>query len=441
MSKPKLNNDEIKKLFNELFDESKFTPQQRGFEFEKLIEAKLDNDNLNPRASYKPKGEQVDGSFFWKGQTYLLEAKWVKEKLPASSIYAFKGKLDGKFHTTSGVFIAINGYNEDVEDALKFGKSLNILLFDKNDISLIFNNEVTFLEVLKFKLREAGDTGSLNVPYKLKKKVESLWESKNLKFINLSSFTKKYATETFLEDLLIFVEGQSDVPLIDNLLKPLESDFYISYKIVVLEGSSNIRQLPALLNLYAKYNQTKALIVFLDGDKATSKIKSLVDNISDQLENSSIPVYTKFFFIEEKLKDKLKIAQTAIDKKDLNEITDSQVFKELHNLITNIEEDYFDPEVDIPMEGFNAAMNRAEWNYEKSEITFAEDTGHDTIINKIEDLIQYLNEAMVSEMDGRMPLYWLKEQDYLDYDTDVREYLHQYYYEELKKLKWDVNAL
>lgn len=103
MSNPKLNNDQIKKLYNELIGGSKFTAQERGYEFEKLIEAKLANEKLEPRASYKPKGEQVDGSFFWEGQTFLLEAKWVNPKIPASSIYAFKGKLDGKFHTTSGI--------------------------------------------------------------------------------------------------------------------------------------------------------------------------------------------------------------------------------------------------------------------------------------------------------------------------------------------------
>lgn len=441
MSKPKLNNDEIKKLYNELFDESKFTPQKRGFEFEKLIEAKLENEKLEPRASYKPKGEQVDGSFFWEGQTYLLEAKWVKDKLPASSIYAFKGKLDGKFHTTSGVFLAVNGYNEDVEDALKFGKSLNILLFDKNDISLIFNNEVSFLDVLKFKLREAGDTGSLNVPYKLKKKVESISESRELKYINLSTFTKRYEKQSTSEDLLIFVEGQSDVSLIDNLLKPLESDFSLSYKIVVLEGSANIRQLPALLNLYAKYHQTKALIVFLDDDQATLQMKSTIENITDQLENSSIPVDTKFFFVDEKLKSKLKAVDKVIPEKSSKHFTKSQVFNELYIFIRNITEDYYDPEVDIPIDGFNATMDRAEWNYDKSEISFSEDTGYDSTIDNIEDLIDYLNEAMVSEMNGRMPLFWLKEQDYLDYDTDAREHLHQYYYEELEKLKWDVDAL
>jgi hypothetical protein len=217
MSKPKLNNDQIKKLYNELIDGSRFSAQERGYEFEKLIEAKLTNEKLEPRASYKAKGEQVDGSFFWEGQTFLLEAKWVKPKIPASSIYAFKGKLDGKFHTTSGIYLAVNGYSNDVEDALKFGKSLNILLFDTSDINLIFNGDVTFLEVLKFKLREAGDTGSLNVPYDLKNKAEKISKAEKLDFLTTQLFDSKIKKRNIAEDLLIFVEGKSDIKIIDNL--------------------------------------------------------------------------------------------------------------------------------------------------------------------------------------------------------------------------------
>lgn len=441
MSKQKLNNTQIKHLFNDLFDDKKYKSQQRGFEFEKLIEAKLGNESLEPRASYKPKGEQVDGSFFWAGQTFLLEAKWVKSKLPASSIYAFKGKLDGKFHTSSGVFLAINGYNEDVEDALKFGKSLNIILFDTNDISMIFNGNVTFLEVLKFKLRAAGDTGSLNVPYKLIKKAEKISESDDIKYFNLATFNKKYSKQTKSEDLLIFVEGRSDVSIIEKLLKPLESGNLLSYKIVVLEGVNNIRQLPSLLNLYANHHQTKGVIVLLDDDQATVRIKSIIENIGEQLENSSIPIYTKFFFIDEQLKGIL--GNVNSDNLEFNSFyfTKFQLFNDLKNFVENIVSDYYDPEIDIPKETLRRTMENAQWDFENQEIRFADDTGFDVIIQNIEDLIQHLNNEVVSEMDGSMPLYWLKEQDYLDYDTDAREYLLDYHEDDIEKLGWDSDEL
>lgn len=441
MSKPSLNKDEIKKLYNELIDESKFTPQQRGYEFERLIEAKLENEKLEPRASYKPKGEQVDGSFFWKGQTFLLEAKWVKSEIPASSLYAFKGKVDGKFHTTSGIYIAVNGYSNDVEDALKFGKSLNILLFDSSDIKLIFNGEVTFIDVLKFKLREAGDTGSLNVPYSLKTKAETISKVDKLDFLTAQLFQQKSTKRNITEDLLIFVEGKSDIQIIDNLLKPIELDFLLSYKIISLEGVNNIRQIPAILNLYATYHQNKAVIVILDDDQATMQIKDIIENIREQIENSSIPISTKFFFIDQKLKDKLsnETLEKVIFSKNYKK---PQLYTELESFINKISYDYYDPEVNIPKESLKFILQRAEWDFENNEIRFLDDyTDREFSINNLEDLIEYVNEEMISIAQGEMPLHILKENDYLDYESEVREHLLKYYQEKLEKLNWNTDEL
>lgn len=152
--------------------------KKRGFEFEKLIKALLEMNGLAPKGAYEAAGEQIDGSFFWQGQTVLLEAKWTKDPLPVSSIYSFKGKLDGKFHTTIGVFISVSGFSADVDIALKFEKTLNILLFDGSDVDLLFNGEVEFIEMLLFKLREAGDTGSLYVPYNTRTIARKISESK-----------------------------------------------------------------------------------------------------------------------------------------------------------------------------------------------------------------------------------------------------------------------
>lgn len=89
------------------------SPQANGFEFENLIFSLLENEGLEPRTGYRPKGEQIDGSFFWNGSTFLIEAKWTKDPLPVAEIYSFKGKLDGKFHTTSAIFMSSSGYSAE----------------------------------------------------------------------------------------------------------------------------------------------------------------------------------------------------------------------------------------------------------------------------------------------------------------------------------------
>ena len=370
-----------------------------------------------------------------------MEAKWVKQKLPASSIYAFKGKLDGKFHTTSGIYLAVNGYSNDVEDALKFGKSLNILLFDSSDISLIFNGDVTFLEVLKFKLREAGDIGSLNVPYDLKNKAETIYKAEKLDLLTTQLFDPKTKKRNIAEDLLIFVEGKDDIQIIDNLLKPIKLDFLLSYKIISLEGVINIRQIPALLNLYASYNQTKAVIIILDDDQATLQVNDIIENVSEQIVNSSIPINTKFFFIDETLKQKLsnEILEKVIFSRNYKK---PQLYLELERFMNEISYEYYDPEVDIPRYSLKSSLQKAEWDFENGEISFPDEySGRDFSIDKLEDLIEYLNEEMISAVQGEMPLYILKQTDYLDYETEVREYLFDYYKDKLEKLNWNITEL
>ena len=93
MEREYLTNDEIKEKFNNLISDKSISPQKRGFEFEKLITSKLHNEGLEPKASYKPKGEQIDGSFFWNGSTFLLEAKSWFEKT-GTDFFRTKDYLD-----------------------------------------------------------------------------------------------------------------------------------------------------------------------------------------------------------------------------------------------------------------------------------------------------------------------------------------------------------
>ncbi|MEU8933335.1 restriction endonuclease [Streptomyces sp. NPDC048409] len=140
------------------------TAQTRGRKFEKWLTQLLSQDDLEPRTSFRPKGEEVDGSFLHRGRICLLEAKWWENAVPASAIYQFKGKVDGKLVGTLGMFISMSGYSSDAVDALRVGKDLNVVLFDKSDME--YAADVGFLEVLEFKLREAAEKGDVFVPYK-----------------------------------------------------------------------------------------------------------------------------------------------------------------------------------------------------------------------------------------------------------------------------------
>ncbi len=101
---------------------SGMTPQIRGRRFEKWLTKLLPQGHLEPRTSFRPKGEEVDGSFLHAGRYCLLEAKWWENTVPASAIYQFKGKVDGKLVGTLGVFISMSGYSGDAVDALQVGR-------------------------------------------------------------------------------------------------------------------------------------------------------------------------------------------------------------------------------------------------------------------------------------------------------------------------------
>ena len=135
--------------------------RSRGYRFETLLANLLRADNLDPRTSYKAPGEQIDGSFFLDGTVFLLEAKWHATEIPASTLYQFKGKVDGKLSGTIGVFISMSGYSKDAVDALTLGKSLNLVLFDKRDLDAAISRDLGFREVLKRKLKLSATIASV----------------------------------------------------------------------------------------------------------------------------------------------------------------------------------------------------------------------------------------------------------------------------------------
>lgn len=138
--------------------------QRRGYGFEKWLRALLDHEGLEPRSSYIPTGEQIDGSFLCDGTYFLIEAKWVSKGIPASELYRFKGKVDGKLVGTLGVFISMSGYSESAVDALSVGKGLSVILFDRSDMETSLRPGHSFKAVLKYKLRKAAEEGIVYFP-------------------------------------------------------------------------------------------------------------------------------------------------------------------------------------------------------------------------------------------------------------------------------------
>jgi hypothetical protein len=133
--------------------------RRRGRDFEKILQGMLAEAGLKPRIRFRPDGEEIDGSFFHRGRVLLIEAKWTQEPQPASSIYQFRGKVEGKLIGTIGVFIS-SGYSKDAVDALMAGKVLNVILFSDDDMRAIASEQFSFCDALDRKLRDAAEYGT-----------------------------------------------------------------------------------------------------------------------------------------------------------------------------------------------------------------------------------------------------------------------------------------
>ncbi len=139
--------------------------RHRGQQFEELLEMLLDADGLSPHIHVRPDGEEIDGSFLLNDRAFLLEVKWHANPLPASTIYQFKCKVDGKLVGTLGVFISVSGFSADAVEALTAGKTMNVVLFDRRDVEAAIDRPNGFRIVLLAKLRMAAEKGAVYWPF------------------------------------------------------------------------------------------------------------------------------------------------------------------------------------------------------------------------------------------------------------------------------------
>jgi Restriction endonuclease len=103
---PATNRDTIAKLRRDLVALWQLPPQPRGFAFEVFLKDAFDLYGLRARASFRNRGEQIDGSFDLDGATYLLEAKWHEQSISAADLHTFEGKLSQKAAWARGLFIS-----------------------------------------------------------------------------------------------------------------------------------------------------------------------------------------------------------------------------------------------------------------------------------------------------------------------------------------------
>lgn len=151
--------NQLDMLKNEYFEILKLMPQQRGYRFEKLLYKLSNLFDLDPKASYKNVGEQIDGAFCFETQEYLLEAKFYDKPIDHTHVVLFMTKVSKKLDTTLGILISNSGFTETAINNANDGKR-NILLMDGEDLFFVLENRISYTDLLKHKKRHAAQTGN-----------------------------------------------------------------------------------------------------------------------------------------------------------------------------------------------------------------------------------------------------------------------------------------
>lgn len=150
--------DELAKEYFQLV--SSIEAQGRGYRLEKILRDLFELFDLDPRASFKITGEQIDGAFSFEGTDYLFEGKWQQELVNAGDLDILAQKLLRKLDNTLGLFLSINGFSEDGVKTHSSGRRM-MLLMDGSDLMAVLEGRIDFIQLLLRKRREASQTGDI----------------------------------------------------------------------------------------------------------------------------------------------------------------------------------------------------------------------------------------------------------------------------------------
>ncbi|MET9040557.1 restriction endonuclease [Streptomyces mirabilis] len=135
---------------------------QRGRDFEGLINELFALYDLEPRASYVLEYEQIDGSFSFDTDHYVLEAKWWAERIGRRELDVFKTNIERKGKNTLGLYVSVNGFTGDALAVYSF--STPFITMDGGDFMAVLEQRIRLDELMSRKKRHASETGHCYLP-------------------------------------------------------------------------------------------------------------------------------------------------------------------------------------------------------------------------------------------------------------------------------------
>lgn len=162
--KPLKSEFDFEKYLNELKDLADYrdNPQARGYQFERYLNRLFKDCVLEPRESFRIKGEQIDGSFVLRNDIYLLEAKWTNRQTEKSDLVVFNEKVSSKSGFTRGLFISFAGYSNDAVETFCNGRKVNIVLMTVQELAVALTRKMDISIVIWNKVRALAEEGNYN---------------------------------------------------------------------------------------------------------------------------------------------------------------------------------------------------------------------------------------------------------------------------------------
>lgn len=127
------------------------TPQQRGFQLEKLFFDLLRFEEMTFSLPYRGDGEQIDGHFSYEKFDYLVESKWTKDPSGQPDLSVFDGKIRGKAQSTRGLFLSASGFSGQAVKKFS-GDAPRIVLMTGQDLLLVLTGRISFTDAMKEKI-------------------------------------------------------------------------------------------------------------------------------------------------------------------------------------------------------------------------------------------------------------------------------------------------
>lgn len=136
--------------------------QARGKLFEKFLQELFQRQSIKMGDNFRLVGEEIDGTFKFEGENYIVEAKWQDASTSTNQLYTFAHKVDGKMHGR-GLFISVNAFSHEGIRAIVHGKCIQTILMDGQDLSYVLEERISLEALLDYKIRAAQTRGEVYV--------------------------------------------------------------------------------------------------------------------------------------------------------------------------------------------------------------------------------------------------------------------------------------